>query len=41
MKSAAQIVRVRMGRKLFDTTRYGWDRGRTDKGKSVVKVIIG
>ena len=40
MKPAVEIGRIRMGRKLFHTTRYDWDRGRTDKGKSVVKDMI-
>ena len=36
MKSAVGIGRIRMGRRLFHTTRYDRDRGRADKGEAVV-----
>ena len=35
MKSAVDMRKIRMGRKLHHTTRYDWDRGRTDKAKGI------
>ena len=31
---------MRMGRKLFHTTRYDWDRGSKYKGKGVAEIIL-
>ena len=39
--SAVEIGKLRMGRKLFHRIRYDWDRGRMNKGKSVVKNMPG
>ena len=36
MKFTVEESRIRVGRRLFHTTRYDRDRGRADKGEAVV-----